>query len=359
MRTRFRTDTLAVRHAHGYVVQTLADLGWAGLAASLLAAIAWLAAAARATGVHRRYRRLPFDAERVGMVTLAVVVIVFAIHSAVDWTWFVPANTGVALLCAGWVVGRGPLRHRLEHPDGPTRPPATWPHASRLARFANSVPPLHGLAAALVLVLALAAAWTAFQPVRAVHASDAAFERLDQGQPDAAADIARIATQRDPLSADPLFELAAIEQARGRSQEAETALAKAVQLEPANAEAWRRLGELRLDGARRSAGRAQRVPGGLLPRPARAGVDLGHARGRARRPGHDYARSARAMSAGAQQRRAAPRAHLNRVEPGPLERRPQRAARVEAQVLAERVEVRVEAQQGDQRALDAAVERER
>ena len=246
VRTRFRTDTLAVRHAHGYVVQTLADLGWAGLAASLLAAFAWLAAAARATGVHRRFRRLPFDAERVGMVTLAIVVIVFAAHSAVDWTWFVPANTGVALLCAGWVVGRGPLQHRLEHPDGPTRPPATWPHASRLARFANTVPPLHGLAAGLVLVLALAAAWTAFQPVRAVHASDAAFERLDQGQPDAAADIARIATQRDPLAADPLFELAAIEQARGRSQEAETALAKAVELEPANAETWRRLGELRL-----------------------------------------------------------------------------------------------------------------
>jgi len=71
-------------------------------------------------------------------------------------------------------------------------------------------------------------------------------QRLDQGQPDAAADIARIATQRDPLAADPLFELAAIEQARGRSQEAETALAKAVELEPANAETWRRLGELRL-----------------------------------------------------------------------------------------------------------------
>ena len=32
VRTRFRDDTLAVRHAHGYVVQTLADLGWAGLA---------------------------------------------------------------------------------------------------------------------------------------------------------------------------------------------------------------------------------------------------------------------------------------------------------------------------------------
>ena len=33
VRKRFRTGTLFVRHAHGYVPQTLADLGWAGLGA--------------------------------------------------------------------------------------------------------------------------------------------------------------------------------------------------------------------------------------------------------------------------------------------------------------------------------------
>jgi cytochrome c-type biogenesis protein CcmH/NrfG len=112
---------------------------------------------------------------------------------------------------------------------------------------ANRVPPLHGLAAALVLVVGLAAAWTAFQPVRALHADDAAFARLDRGQPGAAADIAQIATRRDPLSADPLFELAAIDQARGDTSGAEAALERAVALEPATAEAWRRLGRLRLD----------------------------------------------------------------------------------------------------------------
>jgi hypothetical protein len=247
IRTRFRDDALAVRHAHGYVVQTLADLGWAGLAASLLAAFAWLAAAARATGVHRRARGLPYDAERIGMLTLATVVILFGIHSLVDWTWFVPANAAVAMLCAGWVVGRGPLRARLEHPEGPAPPPPTWPHASRWQRIANSVPPLHGMAAALVLVIAVAAAWTAFQPVRAVHAGDEAFDRLDRGQPNAAASIATIATKRNPLSVDPLFELSAIEQARGRLPQARDALERAVRLQPASPEAWRRLGELRLD----------------------------------------------------------------------------------------------------------------
>jgi tetratricopeptide (TPR) repeat protein len=247
LRTRFRADALAVRHAHGYVVQTLADLGWAGLAASLLAAFAWLAAAARATGLHRKARGLPYDAERIGMLTLAVVVVLFGVHSAVDWTWFVPANAGVAMLCAGWVVGRGPLRARLENPAGPAPPPPIWPHASRLQRIANNVPPLHGLGAALVLAIALAAAWTAFQPVRALHAGDTAFDRLDAGQAAAAEGTADVATKRDPLSVDPLFELAAIQQARGRLDEASATLGRAIRLEPASAEAWRRLGRLRLD----------------------------------------------------------------------------------------------------------------
>ena len=247
VRTRFRDDALAVRHAHGYVVQTLADLGWVGLIASLLAAAAWLVAAARATGVWPADRGLPYDAERIGMLTLVVLVFVFAVHSFIDWTWFVPANAGVAMVCAGWVVGRGPLRERLEHPEGAPGPSSTlWPHASRLARLGERLPPLRALAVFTVIAIALAAAWTAYQPVRAVHAGDDAFDRLDQGRPDEAAALARVAVDRNPLSVDPLFELAAIEEARGRTQEAETTLERAVALQPASAEAWRRLGRLRL-----------------------------------------------------------------------------------------------------------------
>ena len=246
VRTRFRDDTLAVRHAHGYVVQTLADLGWAGLALSLLAALAWLLAAARAVGLRRRDRGLPYDPERIGMLTLVAVVAVFTVHSIVDWTWFVPANAGVALLCAGWVVGRGPLRARLEAPAAAPAP-TPWPHASRLARLRRRVPPLRALGAALVLIIALAAAWTAFQPVRAVHAGDKAFEALDQNNPELAAAIARVAVDRNPLSVDPLFELSAMEQAQGDTAEAERVLERAVRLQPASAEAWRRLGRLRLD----------------------------------------------------------------------------------------------------------------
>ena len=247
LRPRVRADARAGRPPPRYVVQTLADLGWAGLAVSLIAALAWLLSAMRATGLRRGDRGLPYDPERIGMLTLAVVVVVFAVHSLVDWTWFVPANAGVAMLCAGWVAGRGPLVTRLETPEGPPPPPRnSWPHASRLARIGARVPPLRALAVVAVVAIALAAAWSAYQPVRAVHAGDAAFERLDLGQPGAAADIARIATERNPLSVDPLFEQSAIEQARGRTPEAQRALERAVDLQPANAETWRRLGEFRL-----------------------------------------------------------------------------------------------------------------
>jgi len=246
-RSRFRQDTLEVRHAHGYVVQTLADLGWAGLALSLLATLAWLLSAARATGVRRRDRGLPFTAERIGLLTLVVVVVVFGVHSLVDWTWFVPANAGVALLCAGWVAGRRPLREQREVRLPDPRPVEPLPpHAARLARVRRSLPPLRGVAAALVVVLALAAAWTAAQPVRAINAGEAAFERLALGQPEAAVSIAQIATERNPLAAEPLFELAAIRQGVGDVRGAQRALERAVELQPANPEAWRRLGRLRL-----------------------------------------------------------------------------------------------------------------
>jgi cytochrome c-type biogenesis protein CcmH/NrfG len=82
--------------------------------------------------------------------------------------------------------------------------------------------------------------------LRAVHAGDAAVARFGAGAYAAAADIANIGRQRNPLSVEPLFELAAIEAAAGRPDRSERALEDAVALQPANAEAWRRLGRFRL-----------------------------------------------------------------------------------------------------------------
>ena len=97
------------------------------------------------------------------------------------------------------------------------------------------------------MACAIVAAWSALQPIRSLHAQDAALNRLEQGQYDAAASIAGIAHDRNPLSVDPLFELAAIEQARGNKDAALRALGDAIELEPANPETWRRLGQARMD----------------------------------------------------------------------------------------------------------------
>ncbi len=231
LRLRYRTEPSTARHAHGYVVQTLADLGWVGLGISLLPTLAWFWAAARALGLRRRDRGLHWDAERVGLAALALVALIFGLHSAIDWTWFVPGNVVPALLCAGWVASRGTIRERLE------------PVADVVPRRGLFAPAAGALAVAGAVLLS----WAALQPVRSEHAETAAFDRVDQGALVAAASIARIAHERDPLSKDPLFDLAAIEQARGDRAGAQRALDQAVDLEPATAETWRRLGHFRLE----------------------------------------------------------------------------------------------------------------
>ncbi|MGH2832565.1 MAG: O-antigen ligase family protein, partial [Solirubrobacteraceae bacterium] len=123
-RLRYRTETLVVRHAHGFIVQTLADLGLVGLVLSLALFGAWLVAAGRATHPFgRRWRRwnwerytLPYDPERIGMLSMLAIVVVFGVHSFVDWTWYVPGDACVALLCAGWLAGRGALEDPYTDP---------------------------------------------------------------------------------------------------------------------------------------------------------------------------------------------------------------------------------------------------
>ena len=220
-----------MRHAHGYVVQTLADLGWVGLGLSLFALFAWLVAVARVIGLRRGDRGLPWDAERVAMATLALVAIIFGVHSTIDWTWFVPGNVVPALLCAGWVASRTPLRERLAGNEPVTTRPAVA---------------LRRATAALVLVIGLVASWAALQPVRALNAEDAAYDRLARGELAQAAAIAQIAHERNPLALEPLFDIAAFAEARGDQRAIERALDEAIELEPASYETWRRLGEFRL-----------------------------------------------------------------------------------------------------------------
>jgi hypothetical protein len=159
LRYRKPTDRTVPQHAHGYLHQTAADLGIAGLAISLALVIAWLVASRRATGVlYRRGRRVrQFTPERVGLVALALSALVFGLHSAVDWVWYVPGPAAMAMVAAGFVVGRGPLASLgvapaaaaaatnghgpAPVPPPPPRPPVAAPAPVAVAAASGPPPP--------------------------------------------------------------------------------------------------------------------------------------------------------------------------------------------------------------------------
>ncbi len=249
-RLRFREDDLDVLHAHGHLVQTAADLGIVGLALTLALLAAWLASAVRATGPWRGPGSRGGDAERVGLLALGCVVVVFGVHSLVDWTWFIPGTVVPALLCAGWIAGRGPWREPLV---GVVR--------SR-ARIA---------AAVAVVALAIVAAWAASQPQNAVDRTDDALAALAAGDIDRARTLAVEAGDTDPLSVDPLFALSEIEAAAQQPAAAQSALEHAVQLQPAVPDTWIRLAQYQLlSGNAAAAARTVRPALYLDPRSAPA-----------------------------------------------------------------------------------------
>jgi hypothetical protein len=277
-RLHYRTVPIDVRQAHGYVVQTLADLGIVGLTLTLALLAAWMAAAGRCTHpLNRRWsvRRSPaavgwrampaaYTPERIGLLTMLCIAVAFGAHSFADWTWYVPGNACVALLCAGWLAGRGPLRagnsaapagSRAAAGPGPAQtatpanltPPTTGPHSNgRPAAWrlpaASELHPARGAVAVAVVAGALLAAWTEWQPQRSVDASEQALALLGRN-PVAALSAAQAGVERDPLSASALFRLSAIQHATGQSALARATLQKAVHLQPSNPETWLTLGE--------------------------------------------------------------------------------------------------------------------
>ena len=73
-RLRYRKSEQVSRHAHGFVPQTLADLGLLGLGVTLFLLVAWLWAVLRATRLLPRRRRSgerrDWTQERIALVAL-------------------------------------------------------------------------------------------------------------------------------------------------------------------------------------------------------------------------------------------------------------------------------------------------
>jgi hypothetical protein len=259
-RLRYRTEDLEAKDAHGFVVQTLADLGVVGLAIALALLAAWMAAAGRATHpFNRRWTSWPelkrtgwkgigwrktadrqgavdeqrtYTPERIGMLSMLSLVVVFGIHSTVDWTWFVPGNACVALLCAGWLAGRGPLEN----------PPERGKRGKLSLPALRELGPLRVGVAVAAVIAALLAAWAQWQPQRSADASQEALA-LSARDPTGARSAAQAAVSHDPLSAEALFALSTIQQHAGQAALARATLVRAVHLQPSNPQTWQALGE--------------------------------------------------------------------------------------------------------------------
>lgn len=248
-RKHFETGTQEVTHAHGYLVQTLADLGLTGLALTLALLAAWMLAAGQATHpFNRRWSRwrwrsvnLPYTPERIGMLSMLCIVLTFGAHSFVDWTWYVPGTACIALICAGWLAGRGPIEGQLAAGQAPSR------HLPE-----SRLTPLRVAATSIAVLIALLAAWSEWQPQRSNEASQEALGSI-ASDPHAALVAAQTAVRRDPLSLDALSTLAGVQEALGETAKARSTRLKAVRQQPANPLAWEQLGQHDLSSDPRSA----------------------------------------------------------------------------------------------------------
>jgi hypothetical protein len=266
-RLRFLTAPLPAKHAHGFIVQTMADLGLVGLALVLALLACWMAAAGRSTHpFNRRWRswrevrrtRRPawirledralsgYPPERIGTLSMLCLVVVFGIHSLVDWTWYVPGDAIPALICAGWLAGRGPLS------PAPAAPPVGGPWLQRLLPAERPAAWRLGAAAAAIAA-ALLVAWSQWQPLRSEEKRESALSQLEGGNEEAARATAAAAVSADPLSVEALFAEAHIEDSGGAAAQARATLEHAVRIQPSNPDSWLELGRFDLPGDPRAA----------------------------------------------------------------------------------------------------------
>jgi hypothetical protein len=257
-RLHYRKDQLVAQHAHGFIAQTAADLGTLGLIVVFAFAGAWFVSAARTTGLERHPARREgapsfWDADRVATSALALSAVVFGLHSAIDWTWFVPGCAVMAIAVAGYVAGRGPAPQPAGLPSpvvtaGPAPEPVIdLPRLPRIrVRLPAPPPPARLVPAVGVILVTLCTAWAVWQPERADRRSDQALDLAAAHRYEDAAKAADDAHAIDPASIRPLWVKASVETAAGNRRAAEILLQRAVFDQPSNPEAWTRLAEFEL-----------------------------------------------------------------------------------------------------------------
>ncbi len=161
------TSVEPVFEAHSYVFQTYADLGVLGLALTAALLVAWLRATARTLAVGRGWSALDpsLADERIGLITLALLVIAFGVQGTLDWTWFFTGLTVPALLAAGALAGRGPSAVGR---DGPVAVDAAPPAAPAAGPGPFDRPGLFVGIAALVIV-GILGCWMVWRPLQSAQ----------------------------------------------------------------------------------------------------------------------------------------------------------------------------------------------
>ncbi|HYI80970.1 MAG TPA: O-antigen ligase family protein [Thermoleophilaceae bacterium] len=230
------------RRAHGFVPQTLSDIGLLGGLTALLLLAAWLVAAARATGLRPRCwwrplatARPPWTGERAALAALALAAVVYGVQSATDWTWFVPGLTAIALVAAGFVAGRGPLT------GAPSSGAESWATSRRRPT------PARLLGCAALALPALVCGWAFWQPVAADRALARSYDLTAEGEPVAALREAADARDLDPRTVEPFYAAATALIAIDRPRQAIANLRRAAAERPRDPEPWLRIAAIQLD----------------------------------------------------------------------------------------------------------------
>jgi hypothetical protein len=221
-RTRYTANPAQVGHAHSFLVETFADFGLIGVALTFALLIAW------GLSVRRIWSRSTRGPESAGLFTLLAVAVVFGVQGLIDWTWFIPGVAVPAVLCAGWLAGRGPLAE---------------PVGVAVGRRRLLDAPGRSAAVLGVVTAAVLAAWMVWQPLRSANADAAAVNAMIRGDTGAAIADARSAAGINPLAIEPLSDLAAIYTAEGNHGAAHAELQRAVARQPANPATWEALAQ--------------------------------------------------------------------------------------------------------------------
>ena len=211
-------DRLITTEPHDVVLRTLSGTGLVGFA--LLAALAGAVALALR-------RALADRSARAGLAAPAAVLAAFALQSAIDWSWAIPALAVPAFAAAGVVLAAGA--------------PGGDPRAGR-----RPGPMATALMAGAGLLLAV----SALMPWWSTSLADRADAALADGRPARAVELAEAAHARNPLSLDPLHVKAAALTAMGDDARALGTYRQMTRVQPDNPLAWRLLARVYRDDPR-------------------------------------------------------------------------------------------------------------